>query len=99
MELTDETFHLVKNTPKVTGFLGSEHGTKPHPVSQEEIDRIINRVEETADGPRPSVIFEIGEQVRVSEGPFASFNGLLKKLMKKNLNLKLLFLYLVVLHQ
>ena len=99
MELTDETFHLVKNTPKVTGFLGSEHGTKPHPVSQEEIDRIINRVEETADGPRPSVIFEIGEQVRVSEGPFASFNGLLKKLMKKNLNLKLLCLYLVVLHQ
>ena len=80
MELTDETFHLVKNTPKVTGFLGSEHGTKPHPVSQEEIDRIINRVEETADGPRPSVIFEIGEQVRVSEGPFASFNGLVEEI-------------------
>ena len=63
-----------------------DSGTKPHPVSTEEIDRIINRVEETADGPRPSVIFEIGEQVRVSEGPFASFKVLLKKSTKKNLN-------------
>ena len=88
MELTDETFHLVKNTPKVTGFLGSEHGTKPHPVSQEEIDRIINRVEETADGPRPSVIFEIGEQVRVSEGPFASFNGLIEEIDEEKSRLK-----------
>ena len=88
MELTDETFHLVKNTPKVTGFLGSEHGTKPHPVSQEEIDRIINRVEETADGPRPSVIFEIGEQVRVSEGPFASFNGLVEEIDEEKSKLK-----------
>ncbi len=88
MELTDETFHLVKNTPKVTGFLGSEHGTKPHPVSQVEIDRIINRVEETADGPRPSVIFEIGEQVRVSEGPFASFNGLVEEIDEEKSKLK-----------
>ena len=88
MELTDETFHLVKNTPKVTGFLGSEHGTKPHPVSEEEIDRIINRVEETSDGPRPSVIFEIGEQVRVSEGPFASFNGLVEEIDEEKSKLK-----------
>ena len=88
MDLTDETFHLVKSTPKVTGFLGSEHGTKPHPVSQEEIDRIINRVEETADGPRPSVIFEIGEQVRVSEGPFASFNGLVEEIDEEKSKLK-----------
>jgi len=88
MDLTDETFHLVKSTPKVTGFLGSEHGTKPHPVSKEEIDRIINRVEETADGPRPSVIFEIGEQVRVSEGPFASFNGLVEEIDEEKSKLK-----------
>ena len=88
MELTDETFHLVKNTPKVTGFLGSEQGTKPHPVSEEEIDRIINRVEETSDGPRPSVIFEIGEQVRVSEGPFASFNGLVEEIDEEKSKLK-----------
>ena len=88
MDLTDETFHLVKNTPKVTGFLGAEHGTKPHPVSKEEIDRIINRVEETADGPRPSVIFEIGEQVRVSEGPFASFNGHVEEIDEEKSKLK-----------
>ena len=88
MDLTDETFHLVKSTPKVTGFLGSEHGTKPHPVSKEEIDRIINRLEETADGPRPSVIFEIGEQVRVSEGPFASFNGLVEEIDEEKSKLK-----------
>ena len=79
---------MVKSTPKVTGFLGSEHGTKPHPVSKEEIDRIINRVEETADGPRPSVIFEIGEQVRVSEGPFASFNGLVEEIDEEKSKLK-----------
>ena len=88
MDLTDETFHLVKSTPKVTGFLGAEHGTKPHPVSKEEIDRIINRVEETSDGPRPSVIFEIGEQVRVSEGPFASFNGLVEEIDEEKSKLK-----------
>ena len=88
MDLTDETFHLVKNTPKVTCFLGSEHGTKPHPDSKEENDRIINRVEETADGPRPSVIFEIGEQVRVSEGPFASFNGHVEEIDEEKSKLK-----------
>ena len=88
MDLTDETFHLVKNTPKVTGFLGSDHGTKPHPVTNEEIDRIVNRVEETAEGLRPSIIFEIGEQVRVSEGPFASFNGLVEEIDEERSKLK-----------
>jgi len=88
MDLTDETFHLVKNTPKVTGFLGSDHGTKPHPVTNEEIDRIVNRVEETAEGLRPSIIFEIGEQVRVSEGPFASFNGLVEEIDEEKSKLK-----------
>ena len=88
MDLTDETFHLVKSTPKVTGFLGSDHGTKPHAVTKEEIDRIINRVEETAEGPRPSIIFEIGEQVRVSEGPFASFNGLVEEIDEERSKLK-----------
>ena len=88
MNLTDETFHLVKNTPKVTGFLGSDHGTKPHPVTKEEIDRIVNRVEETAEGPRPSIIFEIGEQVRVSEGPFASFNGHVEEIDEEKAKIK-----------
>jgi transcriptional antiterminator NusG len=88
MNLTDETFHLVKNTPKVTGFLGSDHGTKPHPVSQEEIDRIINRIQEGSESPRPSVVFEIGEQVRVSDGPFASFNGSVEEIDEEKTKLK-----------
>ena len=88
MDLTDETFHLVKSTPKVTGFLGSDHGTKPHAVTKEEIDRIINRVEETAEGPSPSIIFEIGEQVRVSEGPFATINGHVEEIDEEKAKIK-----------
>jgi transcriptional antiterminator NusG len=88
MELTDEAFHLVKNTPKVTGFLGSDHGTKPHPVAQSEIDRITNRVQEGIDNPKPSIIFEIGEQVRVSEGPFASFSGFVEEVDEEKTRLK-----------
>ena len=88
MDLTDEAFHLVKNTPIVTGFLGSDHGTKPHPVSQAEIDRITNRVQEGIDNPKPSIIFEIGEQVRVSEGPFASFSGFVEEVDEEKTRLK-----------
>jgi transcriptional antiterminator NusG len=73
MELTNETWHLVKNTPKVTGFLGT--GNKPVPVSQAEVDRILNQVQEGVERPKPSIQFEIGEQVRVMDGPFASFSG------------------------
>jgi len=73
MELNDETWHLVKNTGKVTGFLGS--GNKPTPVSQGEVDRILNQVQEGVERPKPSIQFEIGEQVRVMDGPFASFSG------------------------
>ena len=88
MELTDEAFHLVKSTPKVSGFLGSDHGTKPHPVSQFEIDRITNRVQEGIDNPKPSIVFEIGEQVRVSEGPFASFSGFVEEVDEEKTRLK-----------
>jgi transcriptional antiterminator NusG len=73
MELTDEAYHLIKNTPKVTGFLGSDN--KPMPLSDAEADRIIHQVQEGIERPKPSVTFEVGEQVRVSDGPFASFNG------------------------
>ncbi len=73
MELTDEAYHLIKNTPKVTGFLGS--GSKPMPVSQKEVARIIGAIEEGVERPKPTISFEIGEQVRVTDGPFASFNG------------------------
>ncbi len=73
MELTDEAYHLIKNTPKVTGFLGS--GSKPMPVSEKEVARIIGAIEEGVERPKPTISFEIGEQVRVTDGPFASFNG------------------------
>jgi len=73
MELTDESWYLVKNTAKVTGFLGG--GGKPSPISEKEAQRILNQVQEGVDHPKPSVMFEVGEQVRVSDGPFASFNG------------------------
>ena len=73
MELTDQAYHLVKNTPKVTGFLGS--GNKPMPVSDKEVARIIGSIEEGVQTAKPTIMFEIGENVRVTDGPFASFNG------------------------
>jgi transcriptional antiterminator NusG len=73
MELTDEAYHLIKNTPKVTGFLGTDN--KPMPISDAEANRILHQVQEGIERPKPSVSFEVGEQVRVSDGPFASFNG------------------------
>ncbi len=73
MELTDDAWHLVKDTPKVTGFLGSK--TKPTPISNSEAERIMKQTQEGVERPRPAVLFEIGEQVRVADGPFTSFNG------------------------
>jgi transcription termination/antitermination protein NusG len=74
MEMSDEAWHLVKDTPKVTGFLGNKN--KPSPITEAEAQRIVNQVKEGVDKPRkPAVVFEIGEQVRVADGPFASFNG------------------------
>ena len=73
MELTDDAWHLVKNTPKVTGFLGSK--TRPSPISEAEAERIMKQTQEGVERPRPAVLFEIGEQVRVADGPFTSFNG------------------------
>jgi transcriptional antiterminator NusG len=73
MHLSDEAYHLVKNTPKVTGFLGS--GLRPMPVSEREVARIIGAIEEGVERPKPTITFDIGETVRVIDGPFASFNG------------------------
>jgi len=73
MDLSDQAYHLVKNTPKVTGFLGS--GSKPMPVTEREVARIIGAIEEGVERPKPTITFEIGEAVRVIDGPFASFNG------------------------
>jgi transcription termination/antitermination protein NusG len=77
MDLTDEAYHLIKNTPKVTGFLGSD--SKPMPISEAEALRILHQVQEGIERPKPSISFEIGEQVRVSDGPFASFNGVVEE--------------------
>jgi transcription termination/antitermination protein NusG len=74
MAMSDEAWHLVKDTPKVTGFLGTRN--KPAPITEAEAQRIVNQVQEGVDKPRrPSIIFEVGEQVRVADGPFTSFNG------------------------
>ena len=77
MNLTDEVYHLIKNTPKVTGFLGTDK--KPMPISDVEADRILHQVQEGIERPKPAVSFEVGEQVRVSDGPFASFNGVVEE--------------------
>jgi transcriptional antiterminator NusG len=84
--LTDEAYHLVKNTPKVTGFLGSMN--KPMPVTQAEVDRILNQVKEGVEHPKPAITFEIGEQVRVADGPFASFNGVIEEIDEGRSRLK-----------
>lgn len=74
MEMTDESWHLVKNTNKVTGFVGGT-AMKPTPISQKEVDKILQQVQEGVEKPRPKVLFEIGEVVRVKEGPFTDFHG------------------------
>ena len=74
MEMTDESWHLVKNTPKVTGFLGGS-AMKPTPISQKEVDNIMQQMQAGVEKPRPKVLFEVGESVRVKEGPFTDFNG------------------------
>lgn len=86
MDLTDETWHLVKNTPKVTGFLGSAQ--RPVPVPQREVDRILRQVQEGIERPKPSVRFEIGEQVRVCDGPFTSFAGFVEEVDEERARLK-----------
>jgi transcriptional antiterminator NusG len=75
MKMSDEAYHLVKNTPKVTGFLGADHGKKPMPVSEKEVMRILGQMEEGVERPVPDIVFEIGEKVKVMEGPFQSFEG------------------------
>ena len=84
--LTDEAYHLIKNTPKVTGFLGT--GSKPIPVRQAEVDRILNQVKEGVERPKPAITFEIGEQVRVADGPFTSFNGTVEEIDEDRSRLK-----------
>jgi len=86
LDLTDEAYHLIKNTPKVTGFLGTE--SKPIPISDEEANRILHQVQEGVERPRSTISFEIGEQVRVADGPFASFNGSVEEVDEEKERLK-----------
>jgi transcriptional antiterminator NusG len=75
--MSDDAWHLVKDVPKVTGFLGSK--TRPSPITDAEAERIMKQSQEGSENRRPAVIFEIGEQVRVADGPFTSFNGVIEE--------------------
>ncbi len=86
MEMTDETWHFIKSQPKVTGFLGGKG--KPVAISETEANRLIDQISEGVDRPRSSVIYEIGEEVRVSDGPFQSFNGLVEEIDEDKSRLK-----------
>ena len=86
MQMTDETWHLVKDTPKVTGFLGPRG--RPHPLSEIEARQIMQQVQEGVDQPKPSITFEIGEMVRVCDGPFSSFNGQVEDVDEEKARLK-----------
>ena len=86
MDLGDDSWHLVKNTPKVTGFLGNRG--QPSPISQAEAERILHQVKEGVERPKPSITFEIGEQVRVADGPFNSFTGFVEEVDEERARLK-----------
>jgi transcriptional antiterminator NusG len=86
MEMTDDSWHLVKNTPKVTGFLGGRG--QPTPITQREADRLMGQIKEGIERPKPSITYEIGEQVRVCDGPFTSFNGMVEEVDEEKARLK-----------
>jgi len=75
MEMTDETWHMVKNTPKVTGFVGGAPGRRPPPITEKEVMAILRQIQEGVEKPKPKVLFEVGEAVRVKDGPFTDFHG------------------------
>ena len=86
VDMNDECWHLVMNTPKVTGFLGGKG--RPVPITEAEANRILRQVQEGVDRPKPSVTFEVGEQVRVADGPFTSFNGMVEEVDEERSRLK-----------
>ena len=87
MVMTDDTYHIVKNTPKVTGFLGAQN--KPMPISEGEAGRILNQVEEGVERPRPLITFDIGEEVKIKDGPFNSFNGFVEEVDEDKARVKI----------
>jgi transcription termination/antitermination protein NusG len=86
MDMSDESWHLVKNTPKVTGFLGGRG--RPFPITEKEADRLLRQIKEGIERPKPSITYEIGEQVRVVDGPFTSFNGMVEEVDEDKARLK-----------
>lgn len=86
MDMTDETWHLVKNTAKVTGFLGGKG--RPTPITEAEAERLLKQIKEGIDKPKPSITYEAGEQVRVIDGPFTSFNGMVEEVDEDKTRLK-----------
>ena len=88
MHMSDHAWHVVKNTPKVTGFVGA--GSKPTPLSREEVDQILNQVTEAAEKPKPKYSFDKGDQVRINEGPFTSFNGVVDEVNNERNTLKVM---------
>ncbi|MBG78385.1 MAG: transcription termination/antitermination protein NusG [Alphaproteobacteria bacterium] len=86
LDMNDNLWHMIKDTPKVTGFLGA--GNKPVPISEREAQQILTQVQEGVDRPRPSVIYDVGEEVRVTDGPFASFNGVVEDVDEEKSKLK-----------
>jgi transcriptional antiterminator NusG len=88
MDLNDETWHLVKSTPKVTGFLGGGARGRPVPVPDREAERLMSQMQEGVERPKPSVTFEVGETVRVSDGPFTSFNGVVEEVDEERARVK-----------
>jgi transcriptional antiterminator NusG len=88
MEMTDDSWHLVKSTPKVTGFVGS--GTRPSPLPREEVDAILHQMELGAEKPKPKSVFQKGDKVRVIEGPFVNFNGMIEDMSPERGKLKIM---------
>ncbi|GBQ11822.1 transcription termination/antitermination protein NusG [Swaminathania salitolerans] len=86
MELTDDAWHLVKDTPKVTGFLGTRN--RPSPITEAEAERMLKQAEEGVERPRSALTFEVGEQIRVADGPFTSFNGVIEEVDEERTRLK-----------
>jgi len=86
LDMDDEVWHLIKDTPKVTGFLGA--GNKPSPISDKEAEQLMKQIQEGVDRPRRSVVFDVGEEVKVADGPFASFNGTVEEVDEERGKLK-----------
>ncbi len=85
-DMSDNVWHMIKDTPRVTGFLGASN--KPSPISEKEAEALMKQIQEGVDRPRPSVTFDIGEEVKVADGPFASFNGIVEEIDEEKAKLK-----------